>query len=89
MIRKPVAVVPRDMTEGESLKRFLEGLKLASSCAAEMRSIQPKRGWGQIHEALNHMLAQGYKLARARGQTRQKLLQGTDEVQRKMDTSAA
>lgn len=82
-MKAPIDSTPRDMFEKESLQRFMDGLKLASSCAREMIQLQPKNGWGKVHEALNHLIASGYKLAHTKSLTRQALLQGTDEIMAK------
>lgn len=71
---------PKDMQEKELMERFLDGLKLASSCAKEMRGYQPKHGWDIVEKQFNQMHYLGKKLLNARGQTRQKLLAGVDEV---------
>lgn len=78
--KAPIAVQPREMYEAEAIQRFIEGLKLAESCARDMHQKQPKRGWDDVAKALNHMRLQGHKLFHARGLTRQALLQHTDQI---------
>ena len=85
-MRKPVIVEPRDMLEKESLQRLIEGLKLALSCSKEMQSLEPKRGWGKVTEALAHLIKSSHRLAHTKAQTRQALLQGTDEFAYRMGT---
>lgn len=79
-MKVPIDCQPRDMFEGEATQRFIEGLKLAASCSKEMQALQPKRGWGKVTEALNHLISNGYKLSRTRALTRQALLQDTDRI---------
>lgn len=71
---------PRDMFEKESIQRFIDGLKLAASCARELNQLAPKKGWGKVAEQLSHLCALGYKLSRARGLSRGDLLQRTDRI---------
>lgn len=85
-MKAPVAVTSREMFESESLQRVIEGLKLALSCSREMQRLSPKQGWGKVTEGLAHLVASAHKLAHTKAQTRQALLQGTDEVAWKMRT---
>ncbi len=85
-MKRPVLVEARDMVESESLQRVIEGLKLSLSCSREMQAFSPKQGWGRVTEGLAHLLASARKLAHKKAQTRQALLQGTNEVAWKMRT---
>lgn len=77
---------PREMYEKESIQRFLEGLKLSSSCAKELHAIQPKRGWNAVHTTLENLFLMGSKLSKAKALTRQDLLQRTDRIAASMGT---
>lgn len=88
-MRTPVAIESRDMFRDESLQRFIEGLKLAASCAKEMNALAPKQGWGKVSEQLNYMIASGYKLARARPMSRGDLLLGVDEIAKTQNINVA
>lgn len=80
MMKAPVRVSPREMFEGECMKRFVDGLKLAESCARELMALQPKRGWDDVEKALHQMRVQGHKLAHTKSLSRQALLAHTDQI---------
>ncbi len=80
-MRAPVAVEPREMWRDESLQRFVEGLKLAASCAKELNGVDPKQGWGKVADMLLQMVVNGRKLSRVRGLTRQEVLARSGRIQ--------
>jgi hypothetical protein len=73
--------VIREMFEGESIQRMVEGLKLSASCAKEMIAEEPKRGWELVELGLKNMIEMTNKLLNVKGQNRQDLLRMTDRVE--------
>lgn len=71
---------PRVMNEKEMTERLLDGLKIAIDRAKEMHGLQPKVGWDSFAKQLDQMLYLVQTLLKAKGQTRQRLLQGLDKV---------
>ncbi len=72
---------PKDMHEKEMIERMLDGYKKAISCAKEMHGQDNRQGWDLLGRQLDEMLFLVRKLLNAKGQTRQKLLQGVEQVE--------
>lgn len=85
--QRTIDSTPKDMWEKDSLKRFIEGLKLAVSCASEMHALEPKAGWNDVANNLRALLASGKRLAHTKAMTRQALLADAARIQSKLDTS--
>ena len=78
---------PREMFERDCILRFVEGLKLAISCAKELEAIQPKMGWKEVAIGLEGMIVTGKKLAASRPVTRGALLLDAARIQKTLDVS--
>lgn len=72
---------PREMHEKEMIERMIDGYKLAIDRAKELHSMQPKTGWDMFAKQLDEMLYLVRKLLNAKGQSRQKLLAGVEQVE--------
>ncbi len=51
-----------EMNAGESMERFSEGLKKASSRARELGAVQMDRNWNKLAFALDNIRQQGEKM---------------------------
>lgn len=78
---------PVDMWERDAIKRFAEGLSLTISGCREMEVMEPKKGWKETAEALEHHRLMGIKAAKRKAITRQELLVDALRIQGKLDTS--
>jgi hypothetical protein len=69
------------MHEKEMIERLIDGYKVSISCAKEMHGLQPKAGWDALGKQLDEMLYLVRKLLNAKGQSRQRLLAGVQQVE--------
>ncbi len=72
---------PRDIHEREMIERMIDGYKKALSAMKEIQPLQPHERWDLLIPMVEQLIYLSRQILNARGQSRQQLLQGVQNVE--------